>query len=135
MEELGSSNSEAVREALSGYELARSSYRKRLYADVCLKAYHTVYNILKAYARERDREAIISGDDLVSIAIDLGISDPEILQELSRLSFILVYVKYPELKIYGDVEFHGSLARKCLRAIRVVALKLLNLNLPSNQLT
>ncbi len=120
--------------AFFGYFLSEGFYEQGRYADACFGAYDAAYCFLKAYA-------VIRGHDpphvnpfktnLLELAVNIGVSDPEVLQELSRLTFIYVYFDYPELRIYGDLEFQEVIARKCLKAVKVIVQKLLKLKLPA----
>ncbi|MFZ8793190.1 MAG: HEPN domain-containing protein [Acidilobaceae archaeon] len=119
--------------ALLDYSIAEDLYSRGRHADVCLKSYDIALHLLKAYAITRGHElprANIAMISLLELAVNLGVSDPEVLQELSRLSFMYVYFNYPELRVYSDVEFQEITARMCLKAVKVISEKLLGQKLP-----
>jgi len=118
--------------ALLDYSITEDLYSRGRHADVCFKSYDIALYLLKAYATTRGYElpANIAMISLLELAVNLGVSDPEVLQELSRLSFMYVYFNYPELRVYSDVEFQEITARMCLKAVKVISEKLLGQKLP-----
>jgi HEPN domain-containing protein len=121
-----------LEEALSDYGLAHRFYDSKMYEDTCFKAYDVAYKFIKAYALARRLELPdvgLSRSNLLELALNLGITDPRVLQELSVLSFIHVYFDYPELRVRSYIEFHEVIARRCLRAVKIIAYGLFKLKL------
>ncbi len=130
---VGDSLGHLLENALLYYSIAEDLYSQGRHADVCFKSYDVARYLLKAYAITVGyelSEANTSRISLLELAVNLGVSDSEVLQELSRLSFVHVYFDYPELRVYSDVEFQEITARKCLEAVKVIAEKLLGQKLP-----
>lgn len=124
-------SSTLIEGAIAGYRLARILYEQQMYADTCLNSYNVAYNLLKAYGLKAGLgvDVVSPEGSLLALAIELNISDPEVLQELSRLSFVHLYFTYPELHLRSEVRFHEGVARRCLRSVEIIAYKLHGLSL------
>jgi HEPN domain. len=119
-------------EALSSYRSAHRSYHDKRYADSCLKAYDTAYKLIKVYALTRGLHRLDNDSsklNLLELALNLEVTDPEVLQELSLLSFIHIHFNYPELQAYSGMEFREATAKRCLKAAKTLARRLLKTKL------
>jgi len=122
----------AVRRVVESYRLMRRYYEAGRYADVCLGAHSTAYHILRAYMLKSCPKGSclnVTETNLMLIAVELGVTDSDVLRELSKLGFIHIYFNYPELKGYSTLEFRRGTASLCLKSVEILAYKLLNLEL------